>query len=256
MLRRLKNFAFHQIRRHYIHSHYQDLKNYLKNVEVKEGINSLLGKSILVVCPHPDDEAIGCGGTLKLLTKQNTVVDVLFVTDGESATGMGASPAEKKIMATQREEEAKKSQAILGIRTVFRLGAKDGQLHQENELKNQLREFFSKNTYDVLFCPWEFDGHSDHGATFRALKNALLASPQNPKLWFYETWSPLLANHCVGIDTTFPEKARAIEAYKSQTTLVDYISKIEGLAKYRSLLSPKNQFVEAFFVTDKRLFKK
>ena len=39
-------------------------------------------KKILVVCAHPDDEVIGCGGTLAKLSK-NAEINLLIFTDGE-----------------------------------------------------------------------------------------------------------------------------------------------------------------------------
>ena len=42
-------------------------------------------KKILVVAAHPDDEVIGCGGTIAKLKKQGNEIYVLFVSDGESS---------------------------------------------------------------------------------------------------------------------------------------------------------------------------
>lgn len=44
-------------------------------------------KSILVVAAHPDDEVLGCGGTLAKHTANGDNVQVLFLADGESARG-------------------------------------------------------------------------------------------------------------------------------------------------------------------------
>lgn len=254
MLRRLKDLLFQKIRSHHLLNYYQDLKNYLINVEVKEGVAHLLGKNVLVLCPHPDDEAIGCGGTIKLLTLKGTQVDVLFFTDGESATGANIPSSQKMEMAQRREKESEKARDLLGVRSLYRLHAKDGELHRDYQLTKKLHEFFTRQTYDAVFCPWELDGHSDHRASFQAFKKVLQTMKTEPEIWFYETWSPLLANRSVIIDETFPDKVKAINAYQSQTQLIDYVSKVEGLAKYRSLLTPTHQFAEAFFVTDKKKF--
>ena len=41
---------------------------------------------ILVVAAHPDDEVLGCGGTLaKYAKNKNNIVNVLFISDGESS---------------------------------------------------------------------------------------------------------------------------------------------------------------------------
>lgn len=256
MIRTLKSQLFQYFRQNFLVSHYKDLKNYLQNVEVKKGIDSIVGKRILVLCPHPDDEAIGCGGTIKLLTTKNTQVDVLYLTDGENALGKDSSDTQKEEMVKTREQESLLSQAILGFKRIYRLHSEDGSLHRSTDLAPELKKFFSMHLYDVVFCPWEFDGHSDHIAAFKELKKMLVELSWEPELWFYETWSPLLANHTVAIDETFKIKIQAIQAYKSQTALVDYATKAEGLAKYRSLLTPENEYAEAFFVTRKETLLK
>ena len=39
---------------------------------------------ILVVAAHPDDEIIGCGGTIVKHIKNNDKVQIVFMSDGES----------------------------------------------------------------------------------------------------------------------------------------------------------------------------
>ena len=42
-------------------------------------------KNILVVASHPDDEVLGCGGTIYNLKKKGAKISVLFLSDGESS---------------------------------------------------------------------------------------------------------------------------------------------------------------------------
>ena len=42
-------------------------------------------KNILVVASHPDDEVLGCGGTLHKLKKEGAKISALFLSDGESS---------------------------------------------------------------------------------------------------------------------------------------------------------------------------
>jgi LmbE family N-acetylglucosaminyl deacetylase len=42
-------------------------------------------KKVLVVASHPDDEILGCGGTLYKLKKKGVKISALFLSDGESS---------------------------------------------------------------------------------------------------------------------------------------------------------------------------
>ena len=60
-------------------------------------------KNILVVASHPDDEVLGCGGTLYNLKKKGAKISVLFLSDGESSRKH--SKINKLIL--QRKKQAK-----------------------------------------------------------------------------------------------------------------------------------------------------
>lgn len=45
----------------------------------------MLNKKVLIIAAHPDDEILGCGGTIARLVKNNCKVDVLFLAEGVSA---------------------------------------------------------------------------------------------------------------------------------------------------------------------------
>ena len=42
-------------------------------------------KTVLVVAAHPDDDAFGCGGTLRKLANRNNKIYAIYFTDGVSA---------------------------------------------------------------------------------------------------------------------------------------------------------------------------
>ena len=49
--------------------------------------NSKIKNKILVIAAHPDDELLGCGGTILKHVDNNDDVYVIFMTDGVSARG-------------------------------------------------------------------------------------------------------------------------------------------------------------------------
>jgi LmbE family N-acetylglucosaminyl deacetylase len=65
---------------------------------------------VLIIAAHPDDEALGCGGTLARHTQSGDAVEALFLTDGVGARGEGG--------AKSRREAAEHSARVLGIRAL------------------------------------------------------------------------------------------------------------------------------------------
>ena len=47
-------------------------------------------KKVLVIAAHPDDEVLGCGGTMAKLVADGCEVNVLIVTDGSSSQYAGS----------------------------------------------------------------------------------------------------------------------------------------------------------------------
>lgn len=71
---------------------------------------------ILVIAAHPDDEVYGMGGTIAKLSEAGDEVHVLFVTDGCTAS-TETTPALPQILA-QKQEEARRANALLGVKAV------------------------------------------------------------------------------------------------------------------------------------------
>ena len=58
-------------------------------------------KNILVFAAHPDDEVLGCGGTISKLSK-NYNINVVFFTDG-----VGSRPLSKKKLLIEIKKRKK-----------------------------------------------------------------------------------------------------------------------------------------------------
>jgi len=230
----------------------KDVANYLANTYATE--RKIDKKySTLILAPHQDDESIGCGGTVKLISNIGGNVDVVYIANGEAGTrkGVALTDEEKKRLVEIRNSEARKACDILGVKGMYLLNGRDTQLHHEMNLYKKLLEILTQNKYDIVFCPWKYDGHSDHIATFKILKKALRHYPENIEIWLYEIWTPLIPNCMVNISTTIEDKINAIKAHRSQIECIQYHQKLLGLAQYRSIHVPGAEFAEAFLCGNK-----
>ena len=71
--------------------------------------------TVLVVAAHPDDEALGCGGTIARHAAAGDDVVVVFIADGVTSR---APDEDRSAELVRRQEAARAAAAILGVRDV------------------------------------------------------------------------------------------------------------------------------------------
>ncbi|HBY93313.1 MAG TPA: hypothetical protein DEP84_04985 [Chloroflexi bacterium] len=191
---------------------------------------------VLVVAPHPDDETLGCGGTIALHGRAGDEVVVLIVTDG------GASRA-----ATHSQRAAESAGAAVTIGgTWHRLALPEG-AWRFPEGREQIRRVLAKYRPDLLYAPSGIDYHPEHVRVARALAAALGEAGLEPRVRVYEVGvplTPLLANHLVELGAAADLKARALAAYASQQGA---IRPIRRLHRYNRRLYGAGGEVEIFW---------
>lgn len=210
-------------------------------------------RRVLVLAPHPDDESLGCGGTMALLTKAGVSVDVAFVTRGEMGGKPGVTlPAiDQAVLGNRRSQEAADACRVLGVERLFFLSGRDGQVGERPELGDEILGLLETHDYGTVFAPWPFDAHRDHCATFDWLSAALSHYDRDLEIWLYEVWSTLHPNKLVPIDSVVAIKQEAIRAHVSQLHNYDYLAGFTALSQYRGFLMPATRHAEAFFVCDR-----
>lgn len=151
---------------------------------------------MLVIAPHPDDDAIGCGGTLVRLAARGSRVAVTYVTDG-SASHVNSKRFPPAVLRAVREGEARASLRRLGIRGEPQfLRAPDSglaQLHpsEREHLVNAVARRITALRANVVFAPWPRDPHADHVATAEIVHAALAVCERRPAVYFYRVWLPV-----------------------------------------------------------------
>ncbi|QOV89231.1 PIG-L deacetylase family protein [Humisphaera borealis] len=203
----------------------------------------------LVLSPHPDDESLGCGGTIKLITDGGGAVDVLFMTRGENGFAPGRIPtaADRVDLAARRESEARAACERLGVRRVAFLNGVDGSLGATPSLSSSILAALVEGNYRSVFCPWPYDRHGDHQVTYRMLHQALAGLKREIDVWLYEIWTPMEPNYYVAIDGVLEAKMDAFAVHESQAAVLPYTEAFRGLARYRGLSCPPARAAEAFF---------
>ena len=197
---------------------------------------------VLVLAPHPDDEIIGPGGTLRRHILAGAPVTIAILTDGKWG---GYNPDGK--LVEKRKDESRNACQILGALAPIFLDGPDGQLGDAAEVTTQVSRMLAEKNPKYIYLPALTDGHPDHWSTNCHLHALLPKLRQDAIIRGYEVWTPALANCCVDITETVEIKRQAIEAFPSQTASYDYAAAALGLNKYRSLQHLHGRgFAEAF----------
>lgn len=147
-----------------------------------------LARPALVVSPHPDDESLGCGGTILRKRALAAPVTIVFLTDGAHSHDRYADPAD---MRMTRQGEALRAAAALGVaeKDVVFLDVEDGHLAAHETLVIEcLRALLTDRRPVEIFLPSRFEMPSDHTAAYRAGIAAVRATGRRATIREYPVW--------------------------------------------------------------------
>lgn len=119
---------------------------------------------VLVVAVHPDDETLGCGGTL---LKHKSAGDELYWLIATTISKEQGFP-EQEIL--NREKIIEKVFKTYKFNKLYNLSIHTTKVDQEpmNTLIKMLTNVFSEVQPDIIYLPFAFDIHSDHRIIFDA----------------------------------------------------------------------------------------
>ncbi len=116
-------------------------------------------KSLLVVAAHPDDEVLGCGGTLIKYKKDGYKINIIFFTDGEGSRDNRNIKDIKK-----RRSSAIKSSSLLGCKNPIFFNFPDNQLDKvpRLEIVKKIELILEKTKPEIIFTHFNNDLNIDH----------------------------------------------------------------------------------------------
>ena len=206
--------------------------------------------NILIIAAHPDDEVLGCGGTIAKLCENNTVYTLII---GEGITSREISDEEKKEELKKLKEQSEKANKILGIKKLFFDNFPDNKfdivplLDIIKSIEKVIQEIKPQEIFTHHFGDLNIDHQITHKAVLTATRPVgdysvkkirsfeVLSSTE----WNYQNQTNIFTpNIYIDISETIEKKLDAMKCYKSE--IMDYphprsFVGIKILAKKRGL---------------------
>lgn len=180
------------------------------------------GQRVVVVAPHPDDEVVGCAGTLIRHRQAGDAVCVVYVTDGSASRAGGMN---RTRMSQVRRQEAGRAATALESCSYEWLGLVEG-AWSSGELDARLKDVLARLTPDLLYVPSRVDFHPEHHRVARAVARALA---DGAGVWpglmirIYQAQvplTPLLVNIVTETESVSAQTRAAFRAHASQSASI------------------------------------
>lgn len=200
--------------------------------------------NVLILAPHPDDEVLGCGGTICRHVADGDRVVVLVAT-------RGAPELYSDEAVARTREEARQAHQLLGVAETRFLDFPAPALDTvpRYQIASALAEVVRELETHVLYLPHHGDIHSDHGHLHHAALVAVRPHADCPvkRILAYETiseteWSPprpdaaFVPTVFIDISDHLAAKLDAMSCFESQVfppPNARSLRTIEALARFR-----------------------
>lgn len=204
---------------------------------------------VLVAAAHPDDEALGCGGTIARHVDAGDDVHVLFFTDGVGSRSAGGQPE-----ATAVEVRSKAAQLAcnaLGCNPPQAFDFPDNAMDQVSilDLAKVLDPVITRLQPRIIYTHHGGDLNVDHQQICRAVMTVCRPQPGCPvkEIYNFEVpsstgWGSRLQDRAfdpetfIDIKATFDRKMDALKAYEKEMRPWPHARSMEGveaLARWR-----------------------
>ena len=218
-----------------------------------------MNENILVVAVHPDDETLGCGGTLLRHKLSGDNINWLII------TGIGKENGYSEERTKIRNLEIDRVSVEYGFTKVFRLNYPATMLESvpKNILVNSIGNIFNEIQPSTIYLQHHGDAHSEHKAVFEAAFacTKVFRYPYISKVFVMETISEtnfasphinnfFIPNFFVDITDFLSKKIEIMELYEGEMGEHPFPRSKESLTSLATLRGVQCgvKFAEAFMV--------
>jgi LmbE family N-acetylglucosaminyl deacetylase len=218
-------------------------------------------KNILVIAAHPDDEVLGCGGTINRHVDSGDTVNVLFMSDGVTSRNING------LEQDSRNQSAFEACSILGTQEPNFLDYPDNKMDSLAllDIVQAVEGIINNLKPDIIYTHHSGDLNIDHRITHQAVMTACRPQPNFSvkEIYSFEVLSstewqtqdklPFLPNYFIDIAPFIENKRKALHVYSSEMHAEPHSRSIENVLRLNAVRgnSVGLYYAEAFMVLRK-----
>ncbi|NQY54205.1 MAG: PIG-L family deacetylase [Campylobacteraceae bacterium] len=219
-----------------------------------------MSKKILIVAAHPDDEVLGCFGSVAKLIKEGYEAYTLILGEGKTSRDKTRQVYTKKDEIKELNVEIQKANDIIGIKKVFIESFPDNRFDSVDliDIIKVISKVKEEIKPDIIFTHYEHDLNIDHQITYKAVITATrpMSDECVKEIYSFEVLSSTEWNYPLSfspdtffdITSTIDLKIEAMKEYRSELCEYPHPRSLEGIylnSKYQGMRVGKKN-VEAF----------
>ena len=183
-------------------------------------------KTILILAAHPDDEVLGCGGTIAKLADEGSSIHVAFLADGVFSRAGDQNKQQEELYI--RRAAARISCEILGVKSVSFDDFPENRMDTVAllDIIKAVEVLIAEHQPETVFTHHAGDVNIDHRRIHEAVVTACRPQPGHPVKtllafevassteWHLPSSAPIFApNWFVDISDTLDRKLAALDVY-------------------------------------------
>ena len=201
-----------------------------------------MNKRILIVAAHPDDEVLGCFGTIARLIQEGYEAYTLILGEGKTSRDNKRQRDYRKVDLTVLRTEIEDANSIIGIKKVFVESFPDNRFDSVDllDIIKVISKVKEEVEPDIIFTHYEHDLNIDHQITYKAvitatrpMKNECVKEIYSFEILSSTEWKYPLSfspDTYYDIETTLDLKIKAMQQYTSELCEFPHPRSLEGIS--------------------------
>jgi len=198
-------------------------------------------KKILIVAAHPDDEVLGCFGTVARMIEEGCEAYTLILGEGKTSRDDSRNVSVRKDEMSALSLEMEEANSLIGIKKVFTAGLPDNRFDSVDllDVVKSVLKVKEEVLPDVVFTHYANDLNIDHRVTYNAVLTACrpMAGETVKEIYSFEVLSSTEWNYPLtfspdtyfDISGTIRKKTEAMKIYDSEIRDFPHPRSVEGI---------------------------